>query len=64
MFVCVLFAHFSERVMAEMCVVNVSVGTHSLCVFVYTAVFQLSDWIRLRGLTNTTVTVAHKHTQG
>lgn len=41
---------------------DVSAGTDSVCVFVYTAVFQLSEWIRLSGQANTAVTVALTHT--
>lgn len=36
---------------------SVSSGTHFVCVIVYSAVFQLSECIRLSGRTNTAVNV-------
>ena len=46
--VCVcVFVHVCWCVVARMCVESGSAGTHFVCACVYTAVFQLSEWIRL-----------------
>lgn len=42
---------------------NVSASTHFVSFSVYTAGFQLSEWIRLNERTNATVIVTHAHTE-
>lgn len=58
-----LYFYLCAFLTAGLYVDNVSASTHFVSFSVYTAGFQLSEWIRLNERTNATVIVTHMHTQ-